>query len=78
MGWGIVMMQLPIAGGPQVRSLAPNYITKMMDDFQTVFFVDSLAFGCITQMHNLTTVKENSQQHLDFAPPPLCSFGPWG
>jgi hypothetical protein len=33
---------------------------KMMDDFQIVFFVDSLAFWCITMMHNPAIVKENS------------------
>jgi hypothetical protein len=31
---------------------------KMTDDFQIVFFVDSLAFWCITVMHNPTIVKE--------------------
>jgi hypothetical protein len=45
----------------------------MTDEFQIVFFVDSLAFWCITVI-----VKENRQQHLDFAPHPLCFFGPWG
>jgi hypothetical protein len=32
----------------------------MMDDFQIVSFVDSLAFWCITVMHNPGIVKENS------------------
>jgi hypothetical protein len=32
----------------------------MMDDFQIVFFVDSLAFWCIAVMHNPAIVKENS------------------
>jgi hypothetical protein len=50
----------------------------MMDDFQIVFFVDSLAFWCITVMHSPEIVKENSQQHLDFALHPLFFFGPWG
>jgi hypothetical protein len=50
---------------------------KMTDNFQIVFFVDSLAFWCITVMHNFMIVEENSQQYLDFAPHPLRFFGPW-
>jgi hypothetical protein len=67
MSWGIVMMQLPIAWGPQVRSLMPNCITKMMDDFQIVFFVDSFAFWCITDAQSHYSQREQS------AAPWLCS-----
>jgi hypothetical protein len=35
-----------------------------------------LAFWCITVMHNPVIVKENSQQHLDFALHLLCFSGP--
>jgi hypothetical protein len=34
-------------------------ITKMTDDFQVVFFVDSWVCWCITVMHNPAIVKEN-------------------
>ena len=63
-----VMMQLPRSCSPQVRSLVPHSITKAMNNFQVVFFVNVLALWCVLVMHHPTGVKENGQHHSDVAP----------
>ena len=53
-----VMMQFKTLRLPQIRSLAMNCITKMLENFQVVQFSDGLSFWSIFVVHYSSAVKK--------------------
>lgn len=72
MGGDVVMMQLPVAWLPQVRSLAENCIKKMMENLLIILFLTVWAakkpyynqwhpyFGCWRPTNTMVTVNWSS------------------
>ena len=77
MRWGVIVMKKPVTAWPETRSFSSHGITQSFQNFNVIFFVDSLTSWSKFVVHNTLTIEKNNQHWLDMAPTLTCFFRPW-
>jgi hypothetical protein len=62
--WCIVIVENPILRAPQMRSLSPNVLPQMPQNFAVKLFVDDLALGDEFAMNNAADVEKHDEHGL--------------